>query len=312
MLFSADRIRSIVFACAALVAGALCAAPASADATATLTIAGIQRSYRLHVPDRPPPKAGFPVLLVFHGRGGTGERMQRLSGFDEIADRRGFIVLYPDGIDRGWNDGRTTIPHPQDDVGFVSALLDRIETTEPVDAARIYAAGLSNGALFAHRLACQLSERIFAIAAVAGTLPADIEAGCRPPQPVAVLQIDGTADRIMPYDGGAVRQLGGRGVGGTVLPVDDSAAFWARHNGCGEPAADEPLPPVAPGDITHVVRTSYTGCPPGGGVTVLKVEGGGHAWPGDRRRATRFLRRTSRQIDASEAIADFVLALPPR
>lgn len=296
----------------ALALGAMSATAASAlDRSGSVQVAGTARTYLVHVPDRPPPAGGFALVLVFHGGGGRGARIRRQTGLDRLADARGFVTIYPDGVDGHWNDGRSTIRNPQDDVGFVAALLDQVAAGTPVDQRRIYATGVSNGALFAERLGCDLSDRIAAIAPVAGSLPADL--ACRPGRRVAVLQIDGTDDPIMPFAGGRVADFGGRGEGGDVLSVAATAGFWAHRNGCGEPGAGEPLPPLAPADPTRITRTRYPGCAAASPVTLLTVLGGGHAWPGGPQYAPAFLiGRVSGQIDASTAIAEFFLSLPPR
>jgi polyhydroxybutyrate depolymerase len=283
------------------------------DRTETVTVAGEPRRFSIHIPDRPAPSGRLPVILAFHGGGMQGAAMRRVTRLDDVADALGFVAVYPDGIDRHWNDGRTTIRNPHDDVGFVAALIDRLEHDAPVDGGRIFATGLSNGALFAERLGCALSSRIAGIAPVAGTLPADIARACRPGHRVAVLQVDGTADPIMPFGGGAVADFGGRGEGGQVLSLAETTAFWAQRNGCGTAGAPLALPPVLPGDRTRVSRTDRAGCPASGPVVAYTVLGGGHAWPGGLQQARpMIIGEISRQIDASQVIAGFFLSLPPR
>lgn len=237
--------------------------------------------------------------------------MRRLTQLDAVADTRRFIVAYPDGVDTHWNDGRSTIRNPQDDVAFVAAMIDRLVQKHGVAPGRVYATGLSNGALFTQRLGCELSDRIGAIAPVAGSMPAELADGCRPVRPLAVLQIGGTADPIMPFEGGAVADFGGRGEGGQVLPVARTAAFWAQANGCGSAGAAQVLPLAAARDRTRVLKTAYAGCPAVGQVTLLTVAGGGHTWPGGPQYARPIVvGRASSQIDASAAIADFFLSQP--
>jgi polyhydroxybutyrate depolymerase len=298
----------------ALLAGWTALGPCTVSAEArtdTVRVGAGLRSFSVHVPESRPPNEGFPVVLAFHGGGMQGAGMRRITGLDAVADRRGFIVVYPDAMGRHWNDGRATIRNPQDDVGFVAALLDQVERSYPVDSRRVFATGLSNGALFAERLGCDLSHRIAAIAPVAGSMPTDIAAACRPARAVAVMQVDGTADPIMPYGGGAVEDFGGKGEGGRVMSVAETAAFWAARNGCGAKGAPEPLPPVVPSDPTRVVRMHYTHCPAAGQVTVLSVVDGGHVWPGGSQIPRPAVTgQASRQIAASRAIADFFLSLP--
>lgn len=303
MKYKSQTLLAFTFAAAMLVVSPAMAA----DTTEQLQAAGQARSYALHVPDGAPPPGGFPLVLAFHGGGMQGAGMRRLTGLDAVADARRFIVAYPDGIDKHWNDGRGTIKNPQDDVGFVATLIDDVAAHQIVDRKRVFATGISNGALFAERLGCDLAGRIAAIAPVAGTLPADIAPACKPAQPVAVLQIDGTADPIMPFGGGPVADFGGRGEGGQVLSVARTVDFWARQDGCGMPDAPQPLAPRAPLDRTRILRTAYARC----NVQLLTVEGGGHAWPGGAQYAPRLvIGAASRQIDASQAIADFFLAVP--
>ncbi|UAK23718.1 alpha/beta hydrolase family esterase [Sphingomonas nostoxanthinifaciens] len=297
---------------AILIGTALLAQPAAArDQSGHLTFDGKDRTYAVHVPDGPPPPGGFAVILAFHGGGMQGAAMRKLTHFDQVADTRRFIVVYPDGLDKHWNDGRLTIRNPQDDVGFVSALIDRLESDYPVSRGRVYATGISNGALFAERLGCDLAGRIAAIAPVAGTLPADLAPRCRPAAPVAVMQIDGTADPIMPFGGGKVADFGGRGEGGVVLSVAATTDFWAGQDHCAVRGVAEPLPPIAPFDRTRIVATRATDCANSARVTLLTVFGGGHAWPGGMQYAPRlFIGSTSRQMDASQVIADFFLSQP--
>lgn len=285
----------------------------SADNTQTIRFAGTARTFSIHVPNGSAPKGGFPVILAFHGGGMQGAGMKRVSGLDGAADRKHFIVIYPDGLDKHWNDGRSTIRNPHDDVGFIAALLDLVEKNYPVNKNKVFATGLSNGALFAQRLGCDLSQRIAAIAPVAGTLPAEMIRSCRPGHAVAVMQISGTADPIMPYDGGLVQDFGGRGEGGQVASVASTADFWAANNGCGSKLAPSRLPPVARLDPTRIVRTDYRGCLLAGKVTVLSVMRGGHVWPGSTKTGPRFVTgRPSRQLNATDAITDFFLSLPQR
>lgn len=292
--------------------GGTTAAGGFGDRAVDLRVDGVQRSYLVHVPRAAPP-AGFPVVLAFHGGGGRARSMIRLTGLDALADRRGFIVAYPDGIDRHWNDGRSTIKVKSDDVGFVAAVLDDLERRFPVDARRIYATGISNGGIFSERLGCDLSNRIAAIAPVSGTMPADLAPSCRPARPVSLLQIGGTADPIMPYGGGAVADFGGRGEGGQVLSDQRTAALWADLDGCAGPSRPEALAPIAAPDGTGVVRTRFAPCRPGAVVTLLTVEGGGHTWPGGAQYLpAAIVGRASRQLDASAAIVDFFLSRPPR
>jgi len=270
------------------------------------------RTYLIHVPDGLPPKNGFPVVLAFHGGGGRASKMIGLMRLEPFADARGFIVIYPNGLDRHWNDGRSTIRNKADDVGFVAALLDEIEKRYPIDASRIFAVGVSNGAVFAERLGCELSNRIHAIAAVSGTMAADLAVACHPSSSVSVLQIAGTADPIMPYGGGTVKQFLGAGEGGTVLSAPATAELWSRLDGCAAPSPSQELPQRGRPDGTAIMRLAFGHCRRGAAVTLLTVKNGGHAWPGGAQTLPMIFGKTSTQLDTSQTIIDFFFSRADR
>jgi polyhydroxybutyrate depolymerase len=284
------------------------AAPAAqpADAKATIDVGGVARTYVVHVPPQSP--AHPPLVLAFHGHGGDGEGQRRLSNLDAFADRDGFIVVYPDGIDREWNDGRPESNNHADDLAFVDALVARFERENGVDPRRVFATGMSNGAVFTMFLACNRSERIAAIAPVAGGMPVADAPSCKPRRPMSVLQINGDADPVMPYAGGEIVIAGARR--GRVLSAQATAAFWAQAAGC-RSSGTTALAPVNPADGTHVAQTAYAGCADGIGVVFYTIQRGGHTWPGGPQYLPRFLIGTaSDQLDASARIAAFFTAHP--
>lgn len=286
-------------------------ASAHADENRSLVVAGVPRSYVLHLPPAT-SRAPHPLLLVFHGGGGTGKGMIRLTRIEADADRAGFVVVYPDGIDHHWNDGRSTIKNKVDDIGFIKQLLASLEHELPVDRSRVAVAGISNGAIFAERVGCDLADQVGTIAAIAGTLAADYVAACQPAQPLSVLQFDGTSDPIMPFAGGHVKDFGGRGEGGNVLSVDATSAFWARADGCAA-TSTHALPPQSRLDPTRVTEIDHGGCRAGVAVTIYAIDGGGHTWPGGMQYLPKlFIGRTTRQIDASAIIVSYVANHPRR
>ena len=129
------------------------ALPSPGDHSRTLRVGGVDRHFVLHIP-RPARRGRLPLVVVLHGAGGNGRRMAAGTGFSAEADRRGFVAVYPDGIDGGWNDARAA--DGADDVAFVRAMLDTLAGELRTDPDRVYAAGISNGAMFTHRLACDL------------------------------------------------------------------------------------------------------------------------------------------------------------
>jgi len=245
------------------------------DVTRTLTHDGRERSYLVHVPPTYDPTQPTAVVLVFHGGGGNAENARAMTGFDAVADAEGVIVVYPNGTGRRpdrlltWNGGRCcayAMEQNVDDVGFVKALLADLGTVANVDTQRIYATGMSNGAIMAYRLACELSDVIAAIGPVAATQNID---ACTPSRPVPVLHIHGDADGHAPYAGG----IGAESLVGVPFEsVETTIDFWVQHNGCA-------LAPqvTQSGNIRHTV---YSGCKQDATVELYTVIGGGHAWPG--------------------------------
>src|SRR4051794_10686067 len=200
----------------------------------SLTVDGRERTYALHLPPAVTTGTVLPLVLVFHGGGGEGKQMPALTGMNGIADREGFVAAYPDGIDRNWNDGRfsqaiTTQRFNLDDVGFVSALIDELATTLPIDRSRVFATGISNGGMFSQRLGCELADKVAAIAPVAGSLSELLVPGCAPARPMPVLMIHGDADPLVPWNGGPVAGSGNRG---RVLSVADTVSRWVALDGC--------------------------------------------------------------------------------
>jgi polyhydroxybutyrate depolymerase len=288
------------------------AANAPVSAAASIAAGGLQRTYRLYIPaslDRARPA---PLVIVLHGGGGTGAAMERLTagGFSRLAARDGFVVVYPDGVERHWNDGRAIAQYRAhrdniDDVGFIAALIDHLAQTRGVDRRRVYAAGISNGGLFAQRLARELAPRITAIGAVAISM-SDKIAQMRPPaRPISVVIMPGTDDPLVPWNGGVIAERLGRDVG-RVLSVADTVSAWATHNRCPGGPQITREPDRDPGDGTRVRRETYAPCADGTEVALYAVEGGGHTWPGGwQYLPERFVGRTSRDIDANDVLWAF-------
>jgi polyhydroxybutyrate depolymerase len=280
----------------------------SDDPEQVLQFGGLSRTFRLHVPPNYDKKKAVPLLFVLHGGSGSGGNMGRFTGFNEIADSKGFIVVYPDGYDRSWNDGRDTAKHKEiDDVGFIASLLDYATRTYNVDRHRVYATGISNGAFMSTRLACSLADRIAAIATVAGTMSEAIAPSCNPPRPVPVLMIHGTKDPLVPFEGGEIAGLFGLGQGGKTLSANGAAAKWAGHNKCSSNPQVSDLPDRDPRDGTTIKRSLFTHCDKDADVVLYTVVNGGHTWPGARQYLSeRLIGKTSRDIDGSDIIWDFL------
>lgn len=310
--FLHSALRRALFLASVTVASQV-SAQGPVDPSGEVRVGTVTRTYLMHTPDRRPPQGGYPIILAFHGGGGRGAKMVSLMKLDPLADANGIIVIYPDGVDGHWNDGRwndgrSSIKTKSDDVGFVTALLDEVEKRYPVNPSKVFAVGISNGAVFTERLGCELSGRIHAIAAVSGTMAAELAPACHPTHPLSVLQVSGTADPVMPYEGGTVRKFLGAGEGGTVLSASDTVGLWARSNGCSSSSTPVTLPQAGEPDGTSIVRQTHDRCRNSATVTLLTVQGGGHAWPGGPQMARRIFGRSSSQLDTSKAVIDFFLS----
>jgi polyhydroxybutyrate depolymerase len=281
------------------------AAPGSADTTRTLAFDGIERSYILHIPPSYNGSQAAPLVLSFHGGGGNAENEMRLSGFDSLADEKGFIVVYPNGTGRlgdkilTWNGGTCcgyAAANNIDDVGFVRALVTDLQTTVTIDAKRIYATGLSNGGILAYRLACDASDLIAAIGPVSGTQNI---APCNPSQPVSVIHFHGTADEHLPYNGG----VGDKSLAGVPFAsVKDTMDFWLNFDQCPTMPQTESF-----ADIQH---DTYANCSNGSGVELYTIIGGKHAWPGSDGPGWPGGDQPSQTISATKLIWDFFAAHP--
>jgi polyhydroxybutyrate depolymerase len=195
-------------------------------------------------------------------------------------------------------------------VGFTAALIDDVARLHRVDADRVYATGLSNGAIFSQTLAMRLAPRFAAIAPVAGGIAAPLGERFAPAAPVSVLILQGTADPLVPYAGGEIRPPWSDSRG-SVLPTEETVRRWAEVNGCGLLPVEMHLPDRDPADGCRATRLTYDGCRAGTSVVLYRLEGGGHTWPNaEQRLPSRVVGRLCRDIDASEVIWDFFRTHP--
>lgn len=267
----------------------------------SLRFDGRVRTYRIHVPPSYDGSTPIPLVFAFHGGGGQGRSQARLSNLDDVSDREGFIVVYPDGVGRSWNAGHGAGEAESlqvDDVGFVSELIDTLANDFRIDRRRVHATGMSNGGIFVHRLACELSDEIASVASVAGTMPSKLAQTCNPARPISVMQIHGTADKFNPWQGGKTRG------DGQVESVRDTIEGWIRRNQC-------PLVPEITAVGEEVVCERYGPCQWGTEVMLCRIEGGGHTWPGGWQYLPEVLiGKTNRELNASDAIWGFFVKHP--
>jgi polyhydroxybutyrate depolymerase len=215
-----------------------------------------------------------------------------------VAAREGFVVAYPDGIGRGWNDGRAGVNGDVDDVAFIATLIDEIAADHAIDRSRVYVTGASNGGMMTYRIGCELSDRVAAIAPVIGNLPEELP--CKPTAPLSVLAINGTADPLVPYNGGHVARDRGQ-----VLSAALSTLAFAHAAGCGaaDPTVEEP--DVDTDDDSRTFVTRYA-CPAPVQVSLITLGGAGHTWPGGVQYLPKLaIGGVSRDFDGAERIWEF-------
>lgn len=293
-------------------AAAAAAEPAGRDLSRTLTLAGLERSYLVHVPAQALGRdrtQAIPIVVALHSGGGRARAFASFTGFSKLADAEGFIVAYPEGIEGNWNDGRSRVGNRAlvdniDDVGFILAIVQALAKDFAVDAKRVYVVGMSSGGVMALRAACDAADKIAAVAAVAAALPVRLKPRCNPSAPVSVMIMNGSEDPVMPWRGGEIR-LGLERLG-RVISTEETVTFWAEHDGCVTTPAVEDLPDKDPADNTVVRRSVYPQCQ-GAEVVLYTVDRGGHTWPGGAQYLPQAaVGRVSKDIDATHAIWNFL------
>jgi polyhydroxybutyrate depolymerase len=238
-----------------------------------LTIGGQERKFIVHIPKQASDGVPLPLVIDFHALGGTGSQEKGSSGFSALAESEGFIVVWPDGIDNAWNVGPCcTNSRDVDDVGFARAMVETVSATACVDPRRVHATGFSMGGGMSHYLACHAADVFASVAPSAFDLLEENVDDCKPARPISVFAMRGTADTVVPFDGGK----GGSGKV-TFLGAQATLEFWANNGACsGEPTVD--------GGITM-----YSSCAPGIAVGLDTIQGGSHA-PGPASLAWDFLK----------------------
>ncbi len=265
-----------------------------------ITVDGIKRDFVIYIPalnnnDK------LPVIISLHGRLGTGEGMMSFADFRPIADREKFIIVCPDGINRSWNDGRATPSERKgiDDVHFIDQLITYLINTYNSDAKRVYVTGMSNGGFMSSRLACELTNRIAAVAVVGASMDNDM--GYHPTKPIPIMYIQGTKDPLVPYTGGELK----KGAGGEIYSHAEVLKLWAETDGCNKTPVITNLADNA-GDGTSIIKEEYVNTSTGVKVTGFTVSNGGHTWPGGTQYMAKFIVGVvSHNLNACEEIWKF-------
>ncbi len=273
------------------------------DHSFTLQHGGRERSYIVHVPAG--LSAPAPLVVMLHGGGGNASQQKRYSRMDALAEREHFLVAYPNGTGRlqnlllTWNAGSCcgfSVVENVDDVGFIAAMLDDLAARTPVDARRVYATGMSNGAMMAHRLGAELPDRFAAIAPVAGA----IVTRAAPAKPVPVLHIHSVDDPRALYKGGLGPPFPGTDSRQLHTPVEESLARWAKANRCSSGPVEKE---VREKEKSSATLLAWQGC--AAPLLHWKLTGAGHVWPGTPSRFERLLGPGTDVIDANEEIWKF-------
>lgn len=243
-----------------------------------ITVDGLERTYTLNLPPDYYDAAGFSLVIALHGGGGSAQQFESTNKLTEKANAAKFIVVYPEGIQsngvlkaRTWNAGGCcdyAVTQNINDVKFISLLIDKLVTTYKINPKKVYATGHSNGGMLAYRLACELSNKIAAIAPNGCTM---VAATCNPSRPVPVLHMHSVLDTNVPYQGGVVNGIGTQGV--YLPPLDSVMNAWSQKNTCATIAQ------VIVNDNNYKL-TKWTGCNGNAAIHYYLTKDGGHGWPG--------------------------------
>ncbi len=272
------------------------------DHTRTLVMGEQKRTYLVHVPKGYDPKKPVPVVLALHGAAMNGSMMVWFSGLNRKSNDAGFVVVYPSGTGSGpfltWNAGGfkgKMAEGKADDVAFIGKLLDDLGRVVTVDQKRVYACGMSNGGMMCYRLAAELSDRIAAVAPVAGTIAIDES---KPKRPVPVIHFHGTKDTLVPFE-----TVKGKTPAFMKLKgVEESVQTWVKLNGCDEKPKTETI--SKDGDEMKVTRKTYSNGKDGSEVVLIVIEGGGHTWPGQQP-PVGFIGKSAPNVSANDLMWEF-------
>ena len=274
-----------------LIVGFVFSSSAQQIINASITHDGMERDYIIYVPEIYDGSKAVPLILNFHGFGSSASQQMFYGDFRDIADTEGFLLVHPEGTtligNQFWNVGFPGISSTIDDVGFTEALIDELATLYTIDLDRVYATGMSNGGFMSFLLACQLSEKIAAVASVTGSMTQDTFDDCNAQLPTPVLQIHGTEDDVVLYNENNLS-----------LPIPDVISYWVDHNNCETTPTTTTLPDVDVSDGSTIEYSVYEDGDNGITTEHMKVIGGGHTWPGSVLNTAG----TNQDIDASMEI----------
>lgn len=285
------------------------------DLELSLRHGGYTRDYIIHLPEDHENLSNMPLILALHGGAGTAKGMIGLTKgrFNELADEHGFLVVYPQGLEKSWNDGRDdpiSFAHENniDDVGFLSKVIEKMIQTYNADPGQVLVTGISNGGFMSVRVSRELANQVKAVVPVCAQIPLVAKDAHLNAPPINILIINGTGDPLVPYSGGEVTVLGKKR--GKIISTDETIGVFKIRNNCSDIPIVKEFKDEYPGDGTKVIREEYVNTKTGNRVVLLKIVGGGHTWPGGWQYLNeKWVGKTSMDINACDEIWSFFESL---
>lgn len=276
--------------------------------TETINVDSRTREYTIYLPTGY-NSTPLPLVFCLHGGGGTSAAFMNMASFNALAEKEKFIVVYPQGIEKNWNDGRPTDANllGVDDVNFFRTMIQNFSAAYKIDSKRIYSTGISNGGFMSSRLGVELGDKIAAFASVAASIEKNtIYTNINATNPVSALYLQGTADPLVPFLGGVMTA----GDGGTIASHAEVVAKWVLVNSCSTSAVVTSIPDIS-NDGTSAIRRDYNGGIKGTAITSIIIQNGGHTWPQSITNSPEFLvGKTSQDFNGIETIWEFFKTHP--
>lgn len=277
-----------------------------------LKIDGVRRTFHFYSPDDLPEGKRYPLVIMLHGGYGTGAQMPRFTKFNTLADRDSFLVVYPDGWKKHWNDhryGEDLQKDKKDDVKFISVLIDYLIRKHQVDSTHVFVAGISNGAMMSLYLAQELPQKIRAIAPVCGSIPENYFSSYHLPVSISIMIINGTDDPLVHYTGGPIGKSGWQR--GAVAHTDSMVKKLVLLNQCAEHDSVFSFPDINLKD--QCVASKFIWKCGQSEIQFIRIKGGGHTWPGGLQYLPKYqVGRVCRDFNATSEIWNFFQSQPPR
>jgi len=251
------------------------------------------RTFIVYLPAGYTPDKQRPLFINMHGFTSNKNQQMTYSGFNATANERDCIVVYPDGVQNRWNSGTNFgVSSGVDDVGFLSKLIDRMILLYNADPSQIYSTGYSAGGFMSYRMACERTNRVTAIAPIVASMVEDTYSNCAPARPISVIAFNGTADAVTNYGG----------FPGNFRPIEEVIRYWAGSNNCDETPTLTDLPNIVGNDNSTVTKVLYDNCDAGTEVVLMRINNGGHTWPGS---SVPGVGNTNQDIKANDEMYDF-------